>query len=117
MMSEIEKPRRKRDPVEKRYSDIGWAIFLILAGAVMLAPDFLVPEGFLWIAAGLIMLGYRSALATKGIDASIALVFAGAAFVAIGISEFINFDIELFPLLLIIGGVILLGRASASRGD
>lgn len=116
-MASIEDRRRKRDPVEKRYSDIGWAIFLILAGTVILLPHFLVPEGFLWIAAGVIMLGYRSAVAAKGIDAPVALVFAGIAFIAIGVSDFIDYDIDIFPLLLIIGGVVLLGRAMSSRGD
>lgn len=109
--------RRHRDPIEKRYSNIGWAIFLILAGAVMLLPHILVPEGFLWIAAGVIMLGYRSAVAAKGIEAPMALVFAGIAFVAIGVSEFIDFDVDIFPILLIVGGVVLLGRAMSSKGD
>ena len=123
-MSDVEQSERKhrsgrkrRDPVEKRYSDIGWAIFLILAGAVMLLPHILVPEGFLWIAAGVIMLGYRSAVVAKGIEASVALVFAGIAFVVIGLSEFLDLDIDVFPLLLIVGGVVLLGRAMSSKND
>ncbi len=123
-MSDVEHSERKhkttrkhRDPIEKRYSNIGWAIFLILAGAVMLLPHILVPEGFLWIAAGVIMLGYRSAVAAKGIEAPMALVFAGIAFVAIGLSEFIDFDVDIFPILLIVGGVVLLGRAMSSKGD
>lgn len=116
-MGDVDKVKRRRDPVEKRYSDIGWAIFLILAGSVIMLPHALVPEGFLWIAAGVIMLGYRSAVVAKGIDASIALVFAGVAFVAIGISDFIDFDIDVFPLLLIVGGVVLLGRAMSSQGE
>lgn len=119
-MSEVEQDgskRKNRSAIEKRYSNIGWAIFLILAGSVMLLPHMLVPEGFLWIAAGVIMLAYRSAVAARGIEAPIALVFAGIAFVAIGISEFVDFDIDVFPLLLIIGGVVLLGRAMATRGD
>lgn len=109
--------RENRNPIEKRYSNIGWAIFLILAGAVMLLPHVLVPEGFLWIAAGVIMLGYRSAVVAKGVDAPMALVFAGVAFVAIGISEFVDFDVDIFPVLLIVGGVVLLGRAMSSRED
>ncbi len=117
-MSEVEQSgsrRRGRSAIEKRYSNIGWAIFLILAGAVMLLPHVLVPEGFLWIAAGVIMLGYRSAVATRGIKAPTALVFAGIAFIAIGVSEFVDFNIDVVPLLLIIGGVVLLGRAMSSR--
>lgn len=113
-MGDVEKTRRPRSRIERRYSDIGWAIFLILTGTVILLPHALVPEGFLWIAAGIIMLAYRSAVVARGINASIALVFAGVAFVAIGISDFIDFDVDIFPLLLIIGGVVLLGRALSS---
>jgi hypothetical protein len=114
-MSSIEDKRPPKDPVAQRYSTIGWAIFLILAGAVMLLPHALVPEGFLWIAAGVILIAYRGAVAARGIASSFGLVIAGVAFIVIGASDFINFNIDIFPVVLIVCGVVLLGKAMSAK--
>lgn len=104
-----------KDPIAQKYSHIGWGIFLILAGAVMILPHALVPEGFLWIAAGTILIVYRSAVTQRGGEASFGLLVAGVFFVGIGLSELIDFDIDIIPILLIIGGALLLSKAMGTK--
>lgn len=114
-MADIEDKRNDKDPVEQKFSSIGWGIFAILVGVVMILPHALVPEGFLWVAAGAIMIIYRAAVVSRGIDASFGLVIVGGVLIVIGISDFIDMNIDLLPVLLIVGGVLLLGKAMNSK--
>lgn len=115
-MAELEDKRKSKDPIAEKYSAIGWGVFLILVGAVMVLPHALVPEGFLWIAGGVIMIAYRTALVARGVEASVGFVVAGVVLIAIGLSEIIDIDIDLLPVILIVAGVLLLSKAVKS-GD
>lgn len=47
--------------LNKRLEAIGWGLFLIMIGGLMLVPEQYVPEGLWLVGAGLIMLGLNAA--------------------------------------------------------
>ena len=114
-MTEIDNDRKEKDPIEQKYSTLGWGVFAILVGIVMILPHALVPEGFLWIAAGTIMIVYRTAVVSRGVEASFGFVVAGVVLITIGAAEFIDMNVDLFPILLIVGGALLLGKAMNTK--
>lgn len=102
--------------LNRRYETIAWGAFLILLGVTSLIPGL--PAGFGTLGTGIILLGlnlarYLSHLPTSGFTMTLGIIALslGAADIA---RAWINPALELpvFPILLIIIGVIWLVRGA-----
>ena len=94
--------------LNKRLEGIGWGLFLIMIGGILLVPNEQVPEGTWLIGAGLIMLGLNLARYLNGIRMSGFTIVLGILALASGLSDFAGVDLPLFPILLILIGASIL---------
>ena len=93
-----------------RLEEIGWALFLLMIGALLLFPAELVPAHAWLIGAGLIMLGVNFARYFAGIRMSGFTVFLGVVALVAGLSGFFAVDLPIFAGLFIVLGFSLLMR-------
>jgi hypothetical protein len=99
----------------KRLEEMAWALFLIMTGALWLAPKAQVPEGT-WLAGlGIILLGLNAARRLHGLKMSgFGLIIGSAALVA-GIGRMLGRDLPYVPVLLIVLGTALVITAVVKR--
>lgn len=97
---------------------VGWALFFIFSGTLLLLPEGIVPEGTWLAGVGLILIGenvvrYTSGLKMDGFTTPLGLVALGT-----GLSEMV-FKVDLFfpVLFLVIGTIIFLGLFKKDEGD
>lgn len=101
---------KKEKEKNKRLSAVGWGTLFIWVGLVNLVPGF--PPGVGWIGVGCIFLGislirYMSKMAARWDN-----VIIGSIALLIGITKLLSLHLALFPLSLVIIGVILLLRSA-----
>jgi uncharacterized membrane protein len=96
---------------DKRIESFGWALFLIMSGVLLLAPDKLVPEGTWLIGVGLIILGSMGVRYLYGIKVEGFWTILGILALGFGVSEFFNLDLPVFPALLVVMGVVIVYKA------
>jgi hypothetical protein len=94
----------------RRLNDIGWALFLILIGALLLMPEGRVPQGTWLIGAGLIMLGVNAVRSVNGIAINGFTVVLGGLALAAGLGGYLGLDLPLLALFLIVMGVGIILR-------
>jgi hypothetical protein len=101
----------------KRFDELGWALFLILIGALWLLPAGTVPEGTWLVGAGLILLGTSAARALKGINVSGFAVVLGVLALVAGLGHLAGVKVPVFAILfIIIGASIILRPLVEGRG-
>jgi hypothetical protein len=105
--------RPGRDALDHQLERIGWALFLIMIGGLMLVPG--VPGGVWLIGTGLIMLGLNAARQANGIPMSAFTIVLGIAAVVLGVAEIVGAGLPVFPILLILIGASILWRAFGER--
>ena len=93
-----------------RLEEIGWALFLLMIGSLLLLPAERVPSHAWLIGAGLIMLGVNFARYFAHIKMSGFTVFLGAVALVAGLSGFFAVDLPIFAGLFIVLGFSLLMR-------
>ncbi len=96
--------RAERPALDRLLERVGWGLFLILIGGLLLAPKGLVPEGTWLLGAGVIMLGLNVARYLSGIAPSYFTTILGILTVAGGLGVFSGVDLPLLPVLLILVG-------------
>lgn len=101
--------RHPKDTLDRRLDGIGWALFLIMIGGLMLLPA--VPSGTWLIGAGLIMLGINAARQMNGVRMSTFSVLLGIGALVLGLAQFTGVNLPVFALLLILIGASILWRA------
>jgi len=89
------------------------AVFLIMTGALWLAPHAWVPEGTWLAGVGIILLGLNAARRLRGLRASGFGIVAGACALAAGTGRILGFEHLFVPILLIALGAVMVGRAIA----
>jgi hypothetical protein len=94
-----------------RLEEIGWALFLILIGALWLLPTEIVPSHAWLIGAGTIMLGINFARFAAGIKMSGFTVFLGVVALVAGLAGFFAVNVPIFAAVFIVLGFSLLMRA------
>jgi hypothetical protein len=119
-MSTVQKSERsvwKSISLNAQIDAVGWALFFIFSGALLLLPESTVPEGTWLTGVGLILVGenlvrYISGLKLDGFSTPLGLVALGT-----GLSEVI-FKVDLFfpVLFLVIGTIIFLGLFKKDDG-
>jgi hypothetical protein len=101
--------------LNRQLETLGWGLFFVWWGITELFNSL--PEGVGAIGLGLILLGLNAVRTRNGIPASgftttlgiLALVLGGLELAAVALH--LPFEIPIFAILLIVLGIILLGRA------
>ncbi len=105
--------------LNRRYETIAWGAFFIVLGVTSLIPGL--PPGFGTLGVGVILLGLNLARYLSQIPTSSFTVVLGIIAICLGLADIaralINPAIELpvFPILLIVIGVIWLVRGATRR--
>ncbi len=92
----------------ENYGRIGWALFLIALGVILIIPDKWMPDGIGRIALGALFLFFWIGGWIRQLEVNWFVLFVGIALVLSGSLEFAGYAIALFPILLIAGGVLYL---------
>ena len=107
----------ERRRLGQRLEELALAVFLIMSGALWLAPDARVPEG-MWLAGvGVILLGLNAARSLNGLRLSGFGIVAGVAALAAGGGRILGREHLFVPMLLIFLGAAMIGKAIARSGD
>ena len=94
--------------LDRRLDDIGWGLLFILAGAVWLTPDAMVPWGVWVIGFGLLLLALNLVRYLSGIAPHTFSTGLGVLALAAGVGDLADIDIPLMGLALVaIGGAIV----------
>ena len=115
MENNITPPNSEKEDLNKRIEHVGWGFFLIMIGGIWLIPDRFVPEGTWLIGVALILFGINIVRHLNQIPMSNFSLILGAIALFIGISDFFNVNLPIFPILLIIIGVKLLIQPMLER--
>ncbi len=100
-----------KSALNKRLEDIGWGLFLIMMGGLLLVPNHLLPQGTWLIGIGLIMLGINGVRYLNHIKvSSFSLVF-GVFALAAGLGDLFSLKLPLFAIFLVFIGVSLTLKA------
>jgi len=101
--------------LDKRLEDVGWGLFLLLTGGILLVPDRQVPQGTWLIGAGIVLLGLNAVRYLKGIRMSMFTTILGLLAFAGGLGEFYGVELPLFALLLILLGASIILKPRFGR--
>ena len=93
-----------------RLDNIGWAIFLILTGAVWLVPEAQVPPGTWLIGTGVLLLCLNAVRATIKVPVSGFGILLGVLALAAGLAAFWGIRFPLVAIALILLGLGLFAR-------
>jgi len=103
-------PRQRRDSM-KRITTIGWGLFFIWLGFVLMLKA---GSGLILLGVGLISLGMQVARKYSGLDSDGFWIVVGALFVVVGVWEMFDIQLPLMSVfLIVIGGAFLV---SAFKG-
>jgi hypothetical protein len=89
--------------LSKRLAAVGWGLFLLWIGVVLLAD---LPAGAGLLGVGLVTLGMQGARGIFSLPLEGFWVVAGIIFTASGLLKLVGADFPLFPVLLIAAGVL-----------
>ena len=112
--NEINKNTIQENPdkqsLEKKIDAIGWALFLIMIGGLLLLPKGSVPEGTWLVGTAVIIFAssiirYFNELKISGFWIVLGLIALGA-----GLSDILGVNIPVFPILIIIIGASIIIR-------
>ncbi len=107
--------KAERPALDRLLERIGWGLFLILIGGLLLVPKGHVPEGTWLLGAGVIMLGLNAARYLSGIAPSYFTTILGVLAVAGGLGVVYGVDLPLLPVLLILVGAGIILRPLFER--
>jgi hypothetical protein len=100
----------QKGALDKQLDSIGWGLFLLMIGCLLLVPDeWGVPDGTWLLGTGLIILALVVVRLLNGIKISGFWVFLGVLALASGLGDVFGLDVPVFPILLILigAGIIL----------
>jgi hypothetical protein len=98
----------RKNNLNKRLEDSGWALFLIMIGCLLLVPVNQVPQGIWLIGTGLIILGVNAIRYFNSINISIFSIILGVIALAAGFGELLGIKLPLFAIFLVLVGVSIL---------
>ena len=106
-------PKERRDGI-KRITTIGWGLFFIWLGVVLMIKA---GSGLILLGVGVISLGMQVARKYSGFDSDGFWIVVGILFVIVGIWEMFDVNLPLMSILLVVIGAAFLVSASRSRGE
>jgi hypothetical protein len=101
--------------LNKRLEEMGWGLFLILIGVVLLLPNVDVPQGIWLIGAALILLGLNGIRYLNGIKMTGFTISLGVLALAAGLGSFFGTKVPLFAGLLVLVGASIIFKPLFSR--
>ncbi len=108
---------RDESQLAERIQKFGWALFLIMAGVLWIAPDGTLPMGMWLIGSGAILLGVQLFRGFFRLSVSAALVILGILALGFGFGNMFGFNIPVYPALLILLGLYMLFELIFKRRD
>ncbi len=102
--------------IGKRLEEIAWAVFLIMTGAMWLAPEASIPEGAWLAGVGLILLGLNAGRRLYRLRMSGFGIIVGFVALAAGIGHILNLGLPFLPVLLVITGAAIIVKAVVRPG-
>jgi hypothetical protein len=90
-----------------RLDEIGWALFLIMTGALWLTPGGWAPQGSWLVGLGLILLGLNGARRFCRLRVSPGGIAAGIAALVAGVGQILGGAGLFIPVLLVALGIVL----------
>lgn len=101
--------------LNKRLEEMGWGLFLILIGVVLLLPNVYVPQGIWLIGAALILLGLNGIRYLNGIKMTGFTISLGVLALAAGLGSFFGMKVPLFAGLLVLAGASIIFKPLFER--
>ena len=98
----------KKNVLDKRLDSIGWALFLLMIGGLLLMPKGKLPEGTWLIGTGIIIIGLTIVRYFYHLKISTFWVILGIIALIIGITDTVGVSLPVFPILLIIIGASII---------
>ena len=105
-------PRERRDSI-KRITTIGWGLFFIWLGLVLMIKA---GSGLILLGVGVISLGMQVARKYSGLDSDGFWIVVGILFVIVGIWEMFEISMPLMSVFLVVIGAVLLVSALKGKG-
>jgi len=109
----IDDPKKKA--IVDKINGIGFALFIIMMGGLLLVPKGILPGGTWLIGIGLIMLGGNIARIRNDIRLCHCTLVLGIILLIAGIMSFSYIKIPIFPIVLIVIGVCLIRGLIANK--
>jgi hypothetical protein len=95
----------------KRMNEVACALFLIMSGALWLAPEVWAPEGAWLIGVGLILLGLNLARRLYQLRINAFGIVVGLSALVAGIVQVMGVQFRFVPLLLVVLGTVMIINA------
>lgn len=105
----------RKQALNKRLETIAWGLFLIGFGLVALLPDRLIPDGFGFFGAGLVLIGLNAARYFLQIKMSGFTLVLGTIAIVVGLSRMFGAELPIFAVLLILIGLYIILRPVFER--
>ena len=96
--------------LDGRLTSISWALFLIMAGGLLLVPSTSLPPGSWLIGVGVIMLGLNVVRSLNGIRMSTLTTLLGIIALVAGLGDFAGVNVPVLPVLIILVGAAIILR-------
>jgi hypothetical protein len=100
----------------KRLEELGLALFLVMTGALWLAPSGVIPEGTWLAGAGIILLGLNAARHFNGLGVQGFGIVAGIAALVGGVGRILGQNFLFIPILLVAWGAAMIVKAIVRPG-
>lgn len=97
--------------LNKRLEEIGWGLFLLMIGGLILVPDEQLPHGVWLVGVGVIMLGLNVIRYFNNIKVSGFTITVGILALVVGLAGFYGIKLPLFAIFLLVIGAGLIFRA------
>lgn len=101
--------------LDKRLEDIGWGLFLLMIGTLLLLPSELIPPGTWLIGAGLIMLALNAIRYVNHISISRFTVVLAVGAMLVGLASFFGLKLPLLAMFLVVIGAIIVLKSLFPR--
>lgn len=99
-------PHAQKENADDRWENVGWALFLMMSGGVLLVPHIPAPWGVWLIGTGLILLGLNGARYVGHMRVNGFTLALGLLALVAGVGEFLAVDVPVLALgLVLIGGI------------
>jgi hypothetical protein len=96
-----------QDNLESRIDAIGWGVFFVMSGAMLLVPGL--PDGSWVTGVGIILVGLSGLRYALGLPVSTFAVVCGIVALAAGAGAMAGVAVPWFALLLVLCGLALVG--------
>ncbi len=107
--------KTQNQTMDKRLESIGWALFFVMSGILLLMPEELVPGGAWLIGTGLIILSFTGIRYLYRIKIEGFWLGMGIIFLSFGLAEYFSLDLPIFEILLILIGISIIYKTFFSK--